>query len=70
MLASDSFIALTASRSGEAVGGLGAYVIFVQADAGDEPAVAPYSKLGTPEEVLHTSTSPSKGGALRGRDGR
>jgi aminoglycoside 3-N-acetyltransferase I len=31
----------------------GAYVVFVQADAGDEPAVALYSKLGVREEVLH-----------------
>ena len=31
----------------------GAYVIFVQADAGDEPATALYTKLGTREEVLH-----------------
>ena len=31
----------------------GAYVIFVQADQGDEPPIALYSKLGTREEVLH-----------------
>ena len=31
----------------------GAYVIFVQADCGDAPAVALYSKLGTRAEVLH-----------------
>ena len=31
----------------------GAYVIFVQADSGDEPAIALYSKLGVREEVLH-----------------
>jgi aminoglycoside 3-N-acetyltransferase I len=31
----------------------GAYVIFVQADYGDEPAIALYSKLGIREEVLH-----------------
>ena len=31
----------------------GAYVIFVQADAGDGPAIALYTKLGTREEVLH-----------------
>jgi aminoglycoside 3-N-acetyltransferase I len=28
-------------------------VIFVQADYGDDPAIALYSKLGTREEVLH-----------------
>lgn len=32
---------------------VGAYVIFVQADYVDEPAVALYSKLGSREEVLH-----------------
>ena len=31
----------------------GAYVIFIQADRGDEPAVALYSKLGVREDVLH-----------------
>lgn len=31
----------------------GAYVIFVQADAGDDPAIALYQKLGRREEVLH-----------------
>ena len=31
----------------------GAYVIFVQADHGDEPAIALYETLGTREEVLH-----------------
>jgi aminoglycoside 3-N-acetyltransferase I len=31
----------------------GAWVIFVQADHGDDPAIALYSGLGTREEVLH-----------------
>ena len=31
----------------------GAYVIFVQADRGDAPAIALYNRLGTPENVLH-----------------
>ena len=31
----------------------GAYVIFVQADRGDDPAIALYSKLGKLEDVLH-----------------
>jgi aminoglycoside 3-N-acetyltransferase I len=31
----------------------GAYVIYVQADLGDEPAIALYSKLGVREDVLH-----------------
>ncbi len=30
-----------------------AQVIFIQADLGDEPAIALYSKLGRREEVLH-----------------
>jgi aminoglycoside 3-N-acetyltransferase I len=32
---------------------LGAWVIYVQADHGDAPAIALYSKLGTREDVLH-----------------
>jgi aminoglycoside 3-N-acetyltransferase I len=31
----------------------GSYVIFVQADLGDAPAIALYTKLGRREEVLH-----------------
>lgn len=31
----------------------GGYVIFVQADLGDEPAIALYTKLGVREDVLH-----------------
>lgn len=31
----------------------GAWVIFVQADHGDDPAIALYTELGTREEVLH-----------------
>ena len=31
----------------------GAYVIFVQADIGDDPAIALYTKLGLREDVLH-----------------
>lgn len=31
----------------------GAWVVFVQADHGDEPAIALYQKLGAREEVLH-----------------
>ena len=31
----------------------GAWVVFVQADYGDEPAIALYEKLGEREEVLH-----------------
>jgi len=31
----------------------GAYVIYVQADLGDDPAIALYTKLGAREDVLH-----------------
>jgi aminoglycoside 3-N-acetyltransferase I len=31
----------------------GAYVIYVQADYGDDPAIALYTKLGAREDVLH-----------------
>jgi aminoglycoside 3-N-acetyltransferase I len=31
----------------------GIYVIFVQADHGDDPAIALYTKLGTREDVMH-----------------
>ncbi len=31
----------------------GAYVVFVQADIGDDPAIALYTKLGVREDVLH-----------------
>jgi len=32
---------------------IGAWVVFVQADHGDDPAIALYTKLGTREDVLH-----------------
>ena len=37
---------------------LGAYVIYVQADYGDDPAVALYTKLGTREDVMHFDIDP------------
>lgn len=37
----------------------GAYVIFVQADYREEPAIA-YSKLGVREDVLHFDIAPAK----------
>jgi aminoglycoside 3-N-acetyltransferase I len=36
----------------------GAWVVYVQADHGDEPAIALYQKLGTREEVLHFDIPP------------
>lgn len=41
----------------------GIYVIYVQADYGDDPAVALYTKLGVREDVLHFDIQPSKGDA-------
>lgn len=52
LLGSDQFMAIAAMKQGEIVGGL-AYVIFVQADKGDAPAIALYTKLGRREDVLH-----------------
>lgn len=37
----------------------GAYVIYVQADPSDEPAVALYTKIGTREDVLHFDITPA-----------
>jgi aminoglycoside 3-N-acetyltransferase I len=37
--------------------GIGAWVIFVQADYGDDPAIALYEKLGTREDVMHFDIS-------------
>lgn len=37
---------------------LGAWVIFVQADLGDDPAIELYSKLGAREDVLHFDIRP------------
>ena len=36
----------------------GIYVIFVQADYGDDPAIALYTKLGTREDVMHFDIMP------------
>lgn len=37
----------------------GAYVIYVQADYGDDPAIALYTKLGIREDVLHFDIDPA-----------
>ena len=37
---------------------VGAWVVFVQADHGDDPAIALYTKLGTREDVLHFDIPP------------
>ena len=36
----------------------GIYIIFVQADSGDDPAIALYTKLGVREYVLHFDILP------------
>ena len=41
----------------------GIYVIFVQADGGDDPAISLYTKLGVRAEVLHFDIEPSDGPA-------
>ena len=41
----------------------GAWVIFVQADPGDAPAVELYSKLGVREDVFHFDIAPRREGA-------
>jgi aminoglycoside 3-N-acetyltransferase I len=37
---------------------IGAWVIYVQADHGDDPAIALYTKLGVREDVLHFDIAP------------
>jgi aminoglycoside 3-N-acetyltransferase I len=37
----------------------GAWAVFVEADHGDDPAIALYTKLGTREDVLHFDIAPS-----------
>jgi aminoglycoside 3-N-acetyltransferase I len=37
----------------------GAWVIYVQADYGDEPAIALYTKLGRREDVMHYDIDPA-----------
>ena len=41
----------------------GVYVIFVQADHGDDAAIALYTKLGIREDVLHFDIAPDLGAA-------
>jgi aminoglycoside 3-N-acetyltransferase I len=38
----------------------GIYVIFVQADYGDDPAIALYTRLGTREDVMHFDIVPQQ----------
>ena len=43
---------------GEIAASRGAWVIYVQADYGDEPAIALYTKLGRREDVMHFDIDP------------
>lgn len=43
---------------GEIATSRGAWVIYVQADYGDEPAIALYTKLGRREDVMHFDIDP------------
>jgi aminoglycoside 3-N-acetyltransferase I len=45
---------------GEVASSRGAWVIYVQADYGDEPAIALYTKLGAREDVMHFDIDPEK----------
>jgi aminoglycoside 3-N-acetyltransferase I len=47
------------NRLREIAAGRGAWVIYVQADYGDDPAIALYEKLGIREEVLHFDIEPA-----------
>lgn len=52
-------IALVAELQGFAIA-FRAWVIYVQADYGDEPAIALYEKLGTREDVMHFDIAPAR----------
>lgn len=45
---------------GEIAARRGAWVIYVQADYGDEPAIALYTKLGQREDVMHFDIDPAE----------
>ncbi len=45
---------------------LGAWVIFVQADYGDDPAIALYTSLGTREDVMHFDIDVPRAPVARG----
>ena len=55
------------ARLGQYAEDIGAYLIFVQADYGDDAAVALYTKLGRREDVMHFDIVPAD--AARGRSG-
>ena len=43
---------------GDTAKAIGAWVTYVQADYGDEPAIALYTKLGVREDVMHFDIAP------------
>jgi aminoglycoside 3-N-acetyltransferase I len=45
---------------GEIAASRAAWVIYVQADYGDEPAIALYTKLGAREDVMHFDINPPR----------
>jgi aminoglycoside 3-N-acetyltransferase I len=45
---------------GEIASSRSAYVIYVQADYGDDPAIALYTKLGRREDVMHFDIDPAE----------
>lgn len=45
---------------GAIASGRGAWVIYVQADYGDDPAIALYTKLGRREDVMHFDIDPAE----------
>lgn len=47
------------ARLGEIAASRNAWVIYVQADYGDEPAIALYTKLGRREDVMHFDIDPA-----------
>ena len=48
------------NKLGEIASSRGAYVIYVQADYGDDPAIALYTKLGRREDVMHFDIDPAE----------
>src|SRR3954470_15797161 len=62
----DSIATALIARLGEIAARRGAYVIYVQADYGDDPATALYEKLGVREAVLHFDLNRRRAG----RNGR
>lgn len=46
----------------------GCWTMFVQADYGDDPAIALYTKLGAREDVMHFDIAPAGAGEIRPSD--